>query len=303
MSRCSLYQPCCTRIHVASLLFLLISLAALVAAAARRPTSPATAPTSARLAGVQRQTQAWSWAGLGAGVVLGGLALTTSTLGRGVLIAAPLLALGVLTGVSVGQLRAQAPDGPVRTAGLTPRRLLDHLPKQLTMAVVPATGLLPVVLAFTTAVGGPDDLGRSGRALFRQCGAASAERHTPWPGSFYSLQLSAVVVTGLVIAAYALHRVARRPDQGEDSLVEDSLRAAAARSVTAAFGLLVSLTLAGVLLLTANGLLGITCHPAWWTVLGTGSLLLAPLLFALASWCVTCLIVPPRQTAPSTHPR
>lgn len=287
---------------MASLLVLLFSLAALVAAAARRPTAPATAPMSARLAAVRRQTHAWSWAGLGAGVVLAGVALTTSTLGRGVLIAAPLLALGVLTGVSVGQLRAQAPDGPVRTAGLTPRRLFDHLPKRLTMAVVPATGLLPVVLAFTTAVGGPDDLGRSGRALLRQCGA-SAERHGPWPGSFYSLRLSAVVVTGLVIAAYALHRVARRPDQGEDSLVDDSLRAEAARSVTAAFGLLVSVPLAGVLLLTANGLLGITCRPAWWTVLGTGFLLLAPLLFALASWCVTCLILPPRQTAPSTHAR
>ena len=287
---------------MAPLLLVLMSAAALVAAAARWSISPTISPTSARLAAVHRQTQAWLWAGLGAGVVLAGLALTTSTLGRGVLIAAPLLALGILTGVSVGQLRAQAPDGPVRTAGLTPRGTFDHLPKRLTMGVVPATGLLAVVLAFTTAVGGPDDLGRSGRALLRRCGA-SAESHSPWPGSFYSLRLGSVVLTGLVIAAYALHRVALRPNQGEDSLADDSLRAAAARSVTAAFGLLVSLPLVGVLLLTASGLLSTSCRPAWWTVLGTVLLLLTPLLLALAAWCAACLISPTRQPAPSTHTR
>ena len=285
---------------MAALVLLLLVLVAVPAVALLRPAATVIGEESVRLAAAHRSMTRWQVVGMGVGVVAAGLVATIDGLGRGLLLAPAVLTLGVLMGVVGGQLRISAPDGPVRSAGLAVRRVGDHLPLRLTAAVVAVTVLLVLVLLLTTALGSPDDLGRSGRALMRQCSATSGESRGPWPGSFYSLPLAATVLTGLALAAFTLRRIVQRPAQGEDPAVDADLRIAATRSVTAAVGLLVSVPLIGVALLSAQGLLGISCGPVWWDVVGIALLLTVPLLLTLAVWCTACLVLPLRRSVTAT---
>ena len=154
------------------------------------------------------------------------------------------------------------------------------------------SGLFAVVLVWTTASGAPDDLGRPGRALVRQCSATLGESRGPWPGSFYSAPLALIVVGGLLTAAAALCLVVRRPRQGEDPAIDDALRVQAAQAVTAGCGLLVALPFAEINIVAGGAMLGISCRPVWWTVGGWALVLLAAALLALAGWCGSVLVSP-----------
>jgi hypothetical protein len=274
------------------LLALLVPVAAVVVARSGRP-DVAPGPVSPALRTTARTTGRWRLAGLLLGVLAALVASQQGGLGRGPLLAAPLLALCVLAGVLVGELRVSAPRGTVRTAGLQVRRVSDYVPPGLGRAVVAAAVGLAVVLGLTSLAGSPDDLGRAGRSLVRQCSAVMTESHGPWPGSFYALPLGALVLCGLLAAGVALTRVVRRPRQTGDVAVDDALRRSAATSVTAAAGLLVSIPLAGVAAFAAAGLLGIDCRPGWWTVPIAALAVLAPAAVALAAWCAVTLAWPP----------
>lgn len=250
-----------------------------------------------------RTVAAWRVTGTVVGVVVAGWALQEDSLGRGIMLSAPLLALCVLAGVVVGELRVSAPSGPVRSAGLAVRRWQDYLPARLAAAVLGSSALLAGILVATTLAGSPDDMGRAGRQLVRRCSAVMTEGHGPWPGSFYAAPLAAVVGAGLLLAGAALVRVARRPSQGEDTELEEQLRRRSAAAVTAAAGLLVAIPLAGVSAITAMALLGFSCGPVLWTVLGWGLVAVLPVAVALAARCLTVLLVPVlaeprRSTAP-----
>lgn len=213
-------------------------------------------------------------------------------LGRGLLLAVPLFALCVLAGVVIGELRVTAPHGPVRSADLEVRRVRDYLPRRLATVVAAATALLALVMAVTTAVGSADDLGRAGRTFARQCSAVMSSSTGPWPGSFYTVPLALVVLSGLLLAGFALHRVVRRPRQGEDRAVDDGLCRQAAEAVTAACGVLVAVPLAGVSVVAAGALSNHTCPPAGSTAAVWALLLLVPALLGVSSRRAGILVSP-----------
>lgn len=268
------------------LLVLVLLVAGAVAAARPRPV----ASLPPRLVDVQRATARWRTAGLVVGLVLAAGSASSGGLGRGLMLAGPLLALGVLLGVVVGELRVTAPPAEQRAALLEVRRVRDYAPRVLAPLVLAAGALLGALLVVTTALGSADDLGRAGRSLFRQCTALQSESRGPWPGSFYSLPLALVVGLGLVVAAVALRQVVRRPRQGSDLAADDALRRRAAESVTAAAGLLVAVPFAGVAMIAALGLSGTSCAPTGWRVLGVVLLLLVPVLLGLGAWCAGLLL-------------
>jgi hypothetical protein len=269
--------------------FLAVAVATLVAGlSARRPVvSP-----SLEQERVARTALRWRIAGAATGLVLAVVAGYQGALGRGLLLAAPLFGLCVLAGVIVGELRVRPQLGAERRATLEVRRVRDHLPPALTIAVATATGVLGVVLVLTTAAGSPDDLGRAGRDLFRRCTATTAEGHGPWPGSFYALPLAVVVTCGVLIGAVAMIRIVRRPAQSGDPAAEDALRRSAARSVTAAVGILVAVPLAGVGTVAGMALAGFGCRPDWWNVPIVALAVVVPAALGLAAWCAAVLLAP-----------
>lgn len=268
------------------LLLLVLALAGTVAAARPRPV----AALPPRLVDVQRATARWRTGGLLVGVVVAVAVAQTGTLGRGPMLAGPLLALCVLLGVVLGELRVTAPPAEERTAALEVRRVRDYAPRVLGPVVLAAAALLGVLLAVTTALGSADDLGRAGRSLFRQCSPVLSEARGPWPGSFYSVPLALVVGLGLVVAALALRQVVRRPRQGSDLAADDALRHRAAETVTAAAGLLVAVPFTGVATIAGIALTGTSCAPTTWQVLSAVLLLLVPVLLGLGAWCAGLLL-------------
>lgn len=273
---------------------LLVLIGSVVAATvvSRRSARAVPGPLTDRLLTAARTTRRWRIADLAAGIVVGIAAAERGALGRGLLLAVPLCALCVLVGVVIGELRVTAPQGPVRSAGLEIRRVRDYLPRRLSAVVAGATAVLATVLALTTATGSADDLGRAGRSFVRRCSAVQTGGAGPWPGSFYALPLALVVLLGLLLAVLALHRVVRRPRQGEDPAADDGSRRQAAEAVVAACGLLVAAPLAGVSLVTAGALANHVCPPAGSSVMASALLVLVPALVGLAAWCAGILLAP-----------
>ena len=284
---------------VLQLLPVLLVIGLLVAALLARPSLP----VPERLGAVARSTLRWRLAGLGVGLLAAASSAQSGALGRGLVLAVPLLCLCVLLGVVAGELRVRPPAADVRAAALEVRSGRQYLPPVLPALVAAATVVLGALLTFTSAIATEDDLGRPGRALGRACSAVSAELRSPWPGSFYALPLAAVVLAGLALAAVALVSVARRPRQGEDPLLDDALRRQAATAVVAAVGLLVTVPLVGTGVPAAAGLLQVCAAPAGWTAAGSALLVVIPLAVALGAWCAAQLLVPGRVRSPEPAQR
>lgn len=256
------------------------------------PVQPAAVPAAAA-----RRTAGFRLAGVLAGLVAGAAAAASGLLGRGLLLAGPVFALFVLAGVVAGELSVRPAAGPTRTAVVEVRRVRDYLPPGLATAVLAAAAVLLALVTVTTVTAGPDDLGRAGRALLLSCGPGSWQNHSPWPGSFYSAPLAAMVAAGLITAGAALRVVIRRARTGTDPGViaaDDALRRRAARTITGACGILVALPLAGVCLVSAGALLSFSCQPAWWTYAGWALLALLIPALALLGWCTGVLLAPGR---------
>ncbi len=225
-------------------------------------------------------------------------------LGRGPLLAGPVFGLCVLAGVAAGEISVRPAADRTRMAAVEVRRVRDYLPRGLAAAVTAAAAVLAALVAVTTVTAGPDDLGRAGRVLLLSCQAGLQQTYGPWPGSFYSVPLGAVVAAGLIAGGGALRVVIRRARTGADAVAvaaDDALRRRAARTITGACGILVALPLAGVCLVSAGALLSISCHPAWWTYAGWALLALLVSAVALMSWCAAVLLAPAR-TATAAPP-
>lgn len=279
----------------------LIVLAGVVVAAAAVPSGPP--PTAGgQLEQVHRRTQRWRLAGLAVGLGAAAWTATTGSLGRGAMLAVPVGALCVLAGVVVGELRVTAPDRAVRSATLEVRRVRDYLPPRLTALTTAALGWLVAVLAWTTAVGSADDLGRAGRVLARQCTPLLSEARGPWPGAYYSLPLLLLVSGGVLVGAMAFRLVVRRPRQDEGHGIDDALRERAARSIVAAIGLLVAVPAAGVALVAAIVLAGSSCPAGWHTPVALLLGASVPAMLALAGWCGVVLLAPTRLRPVGSRP-
>ena len=259
-----------------------------------------------RLRAVARTTARWRWAGVGAGAVAVVVAAQVGSLGRGVMLAGPVFASCVLLGVLVGELRVSPVRDAVRSASLETRRVRDYVPPLLTPAVAVSVLVGAVLLVATTLAGSADDLGRAGRQLAYRCSDTMSGAAGPWPGSFYSVPLAAVVLGGLAAAALALRAVVLRPRQGEDREVDEALRRHAARAVVAATGLLVAVPLAGVSFVTALTMNNVArnledCpYPAAGILSGplvVVALAVGVLALNLGGFCVAALLRPVRLPA------
>src|SRR6266566_2740071 len=258
------------------------------------------ARTAAVPAAAARRAGNWRRAGVITGLAAGSAAAGSGLLGRGLLLAGPVFGLCVLTGVAAGEISVRPARGSARTAVVEVRRVRDYLPRGLATAVMAAAAVLLALVAVITATAGPDDLGRPGRVLLLSCGPGLQEDHGPWPGSFYTVPLVAVVAAGLIAAGGALRVVIRRARTGAEPdaiAADDALRQRAARTITGACGILVALPLAGACLVSAGALLSFSCHPAWWTYAGWALLALLVPTVALLGWCAAVLLVPVRALA------
>lgn len=258
-------------------------------ASGRRARIQPVIPSSPELRAVAQTTRRALLVGVAVGILVAVVVAHQGGLGRGLLLAAPLFALCVLAGVLVGELQLGTPRGPVRQAVLEVRRIRDYVPRALGPAVLAAGALLAVLLVLTAAAGSPDDMGRAGRSLVRRCSAVLTAGAGPWPGSYYAVPSAVVVLCGLLAAGAVLSRVVRRPRLSDDLPVDEALRRSAAGSVTAAVGLLITIPLAGVSLVAAGALVGVSCHPVWWSVAAIGLGALAVASVTLAAVCVSTL--------------
>ncbi len=261
------------------------------------------------LAAVARATARWRVAGLLTGVAAAALVARADPLGRGLLLATPLIGLGVMAGVLAGELRVPRPSGVTRTAGLEVRRARDYLPRTLAPLVGVTTCALLGLVAVTTLTAAPDDLGRAGRSVQMTCrvltGTGTEQTLAsagPWPGSFYSLPLAAAVLGGLLVAGAAVLRVTRRPRQSGNRELDDALRRNAVAAVVAAVGVLVGVPLAGVGAVSSVALRSLPCLPAAGRVLpvALGLVVLAALL--ITGWCAAVLARPVRPPAVHATP-
>jgi hypothetical protein len=186
------------------------------------------------------------------------------------------------------------------------RQVRDYLPRGLAEAVLAAAAVLLALVTVTTATAGLDDLGRPGRVLMLRCGPGLWQSHGPWPGSFYSVPLAAMVAVGLIGAGGALRVVIRRARTGADTDVvaaDDALRQRAARTITGACGIVVALPLAGACLVSAGALLSFSCQPAWWTYAGWALLALLIPTVALMGWSAAVLLSPARTVSSAPRAR
>lgn len=283
-----------TVLPILVLLFSLVAGGVLAALLARRvPHRPTVVPGDIPRS-IARHTAALRWTGVTLGMIVSIITGQSGDLGTGLLIAAPLFGLCALLGVLAGELTFRPPYGPTRTAIVEVRRISDYLPRHLSRAVAAAGGLLLILLTVTTASGSPDDTGRPGRSLTRQCSSDTVESHGPWPGLFYTSRLLVVVLVGLLLAYLAVRAIVGRPRSGsaQDVAVDDVLRRRAAQVVTGAVGILITIPLAGVSLTAAGALLGISCAPTWWTITGWCLVVLIPASLIMMSWCAVVVLTP-----------
>lgn len=240
------------------------------------------------VAAVRRRAGRWQAGGVVAGLIAAAIAADSNPLGRGTALAAPLFAVLLLVGVLVGELVVRAPSAGMSTTTLRVRRAVDYVPRRLGAAVALATVGLGGLLACTTAAGSADDMGRPGRSLVR-----GAQATGPWPGSFYSVPLTAAAAFGLLAALLTLAQIARRPRAGGSvalEQVDEALRRRSGERVTASVGVLSGVPLLGVALLAAGGLLRISARPMWWSVAGALLLVTAALSLVLLAWSAAVLL-------------
>lgn len=136
-------------------------------------------------------------------------------------------------------------------------------------------------------------MGRVGRVVAHQC-AATAESRGPYPGSFYSLPLTGVLVLIAAIAAVALVVVVRRPRGfAPDEAGEDGLRRRSVTTILSAVGAAVAASHAGIALYAGIALVGMnSCAAAWMRPVGILLLVTLPLAVVALAWFLGRVIVP-----------
>lgn len=257
---------------VALLLLVVVAVVAVAIALSRPGRQPAGAEERAvrgvRLAGLALGVAAATW-----------VMLEPTPLDRGLGSAAVIapLCLGAVTllGVMVGELlvRPRFVDGP-RSAALRPRRVRDHLPPRLTRLVVAVSVAGLLLCAYTALVASSDDMGRSGRSLAAQCSATLSAASGPFPGSFYVVPYLAGLACVTAIAVLAALRITRRT-LGSGPAADDRYRSTGLTAVVSAYGLTMSVPLAGLALAAGTALLGHECPQTGWRVVGVAALVIA----------------------------
>jgi hypothetical protein len=232
------------------------------------------------------------WAGLAVGVVAAPLWATVdltnhgiSSFDAGVPLVSFVTAFGLCAvgGVLLGDALTPHPRDAVRTAGLTPRRVRDHVPARI-------TALLLLQAVFLVALAGVGDALGTQDAMNRAIGAHDGCDGTEpavllWPGMFHGSQILGSLAIGTAACAWALGGGAR--GAGDDQQRRDRSWA-----IIAAWGVLVSAQLSIVVLMIHSHLTHSNCAGLMGTVT---SLVIYPLgLLSLISlaWSLFTVVVP-----------
>ncbi|MFF4275820.1 hypothetical protein [Streptomyces sp. NPDC001536] len=223
------------------------------------------------------------WTGLAVGVLAARL-LSPLIGDDGILYAIPAFGLCAVAGVLVGDALTGPRQGAVRTAGLTPRRVRDHVPPRMTGLLLALAAALVAVLAVATAVASPDDLGRAGRALTLTCRGVT-ESASPWPGFYYSLPMLVSLALSTAACGWSLRRIATRPS-------DDQSRRDRTLAIVAAWGLVVSSSLLGVASTVSGALMSTSCDGTAGTVANWAVWPLGLLSLIVAPWCLFTIASP-----------
>ncbi|MFJ8035982.1 hypothetical protein [Streptomyces sp. NPDC096032] len=223
------------------------------------------------------------WTGVAAGA-LAACWLSTIDHGDGVLYAIPAFGLCAVAGVLAGEAVTAPARGTVRTAGLAPRRVRDHVPSRLTLLLIVLAAFLVVLLAVAGAVSSADDLGRAGRQLTLTCNGMT-EAHGPWPGLYYGLPMLASLTVATGACGWSLRRIADRP--GDDQSRRDRSLA-----IVAAWGIVVSTSLLGAAVTASASLLSLTCDGTLGTVSTVIPVPLALVSLTTAAWLLFTVCSP-----------
>lgn len=217
--------------------------------------------------------------------------LAQSSSSRYLMIAPAVVGLALMAGVLVSELVIKAPVEPgLRTARLEQRSIRSYIAPQSVKLVGALLVIHIAVMAFTTLIAIPDDLGRPGRAIgfVHEFGASWS---TPFPGSYYTSWQFLMVLLLTAVAALSLFQVVRRPRGfAHDERSEDALRLSSAATVVGAFGASIALSHVGIAGIAAMQLLSestteasgdnyVITAPGWFLPAGIAILLTA--IFAL----------------------
>ncbi|MFF4588810.1 hypothetical protein [Streptomyces sp. NPDC001388] len=227
------------------------------------------------------------WAGLtlGAGVAQAFATMDSDEMAMPFVSAVTSFGLCAVGGVLLGDSLTPAPREAVRTAGLAPRRVRDHVPPRMAPLLVFQTACLVLLLAVGVAVADADGQGRSGRALAVTCAIGGTRRLGPWPGLFYATPVLVSLALGTAACFWALRRITHRP-------CDNQQRHDRSWAITAAWGLLVSSQLLLVLGMIGRVLFYSRCAGMLGNIT---ALVIYPLgllsLFTLG-WCLFTIVVP-----------
>ncbi|KUN08808.1 hypothetical protein AQI95_07305 [Streptomyces yokosukanensis] len=239
-----------------------------------------TTPATASRGAVDRYAR---WTGVAAGA-LAAAWLSALDHGNGVLYAIPAFGLCAVVGVLVGDALTAPARGAVRTAGLAPRRVRDHVPPRTTWLLVVLAVALVALLVTAGAVASPDDLGRAGRQLALTCNGRT-EAHSPFPGLYYGLPMLASLALATGACGWSLRRIATRPGD-EQSRRDRSL------AIVAAWGIVVSTSLLGAASTASAALTATTCDGTAGTVANAVLLPLALISLVTAPWMLFTVCSP-----------
>ena len=224
-------------------------------------------------------------------------------LGRGIMLAPAILGLSVVAGVGLGEtvVRPRRPAGP-RTASLVTRRVIDYLPRGLTLVVAVLAGLHLATLTLTTLTASADDMKRAGRQVAAQCGDVGSAA-SPYPGSFYSVPLTALLAVAGIATLAALMAVVRRPRGfAGDEVGDDVLRRRSTTRVLAAAGGALAASQAGTAFFAGTALLRLDCQRAWMQPAGWALVASVPVALLLLGWFVGRILSPGALPAPWPQP-
>ncbi|GAB3306026.1 hypothetical protein EK0264_05355 [Epidermidibacterium keratini] len=234
--------------------------------------------------------------GLVAGVIAAALVVVLGPFGMGLVLGPPLVALGLLLGVVIGEAALRRPRRPT-TQGWV-RALPSAVPRNLTIAVLGALVLvvIGVVVAWVTA--DDDTFGRGGRALRIVCVSGQSATATPWPGSHFSVPLAIALGAGVLAAAIGLLLVARHPAGGTEEDDPRRLRSRAGRAVVEGTVAVITAGLGSIALTMGTVLVNIACAPTGLRIAGWVLLVLAVVALLVALRYIGRLIFGPAGRAP-----
>ncbi|CAM5657637.1 hypothetical protein [Streptomyces aurantiogriseus] len=227
------------------------------------------------------------WAGLALGAVVAQALATMDSEDMSMPFVSAVTAFGLCAvgGVLLGDSLTPAPQEAVRTAGLAPRRVRDHVPPRMAPLLVFQTACLAVLLAIGVAVADPDGAGRTGRALAVTCAVGFTRHLGPWPGLYYATPVLVSLTLGSTACFWALRRIAHRP--GENQQRHDRSWA-----ITAAWGLLVSSQLLLVLGMIGRVLFYSKCAGMLGNITALVIYPLGLLSLFTVGWCLLTIVVP-----------